>query len=297
MSGIGLVQFVLQFFDISFFVTLYTDMHRCNGFSFEPSYYSTYLLMGWTICMYLLEKSNNTIISTRKLVIFTTIITLALVTSTSRMGWMMMGVYIVFRAIIILFTRMNSKLSVWECLILLVAAVGIVFVAWGLYSALSGNTKILKYLNGLGIAGMSSHSISFRLRSQIETFEVFKNSPVIGCSLGGVDPEICYNRNIKYNNRLNGISGNIFAEILAGTGIVGFLFFVRFLYVITCQKYKKVKNSISKHKKEILVAVIFALIMEITILQMNQNILRQPLWIHISIVCSLYYLAEKQKAQ
>ena len=37
MACIGLIQWVLQFSNIYFFVTQKNNMHRCNGFSYEPS--------------------------------------------------------------------------------------------------------------------------------------------------------------------------------------------------------------------------------------------------------------------
>ena len=55
---IGFVQFALQFVGINFYVTQYNDLHRSNGFSFEPSFYATYMIMGAIICMYLLERRN-----------------------------------------------------------------------------------------------------------------------------------------------------------------------------------------------------------------------------------------------
>jgi len=58
MGIIGLVQWILQFFGILFYLTQYNSMHRINGFSYEPSYYASYMLIGWIIYAYLYEKGN-----------------------------------------------------------------------------------------------------------------------------------------------------------------------------------------------------------------------------------------------
>jgi O-antigen ligase len=286
MACIGLIQWVLQFSNIYFFVTQKNNMHRCNGFSYEPSYYATYLLMGWTICMYLLEKSNFSIFNKKKLVLYTTIITVAMILSTSRMGIVMMAGYILFRSFKLLLKTGNKKISIWRFFLILAPVAICFFVMWCIYQLSRGNTKVIRYFQGLGIAGTSSHSSSDRLKGLRNTFEVFKKNPIVGCSLGGVDAEICYNNGYLSISRGAGMS--VFVEMLSALGIFGFIFWLRYLYILIYEKYKKIKAKIDPNSNEIVKAYIIALVMEFIILQMNQNILRPYLWIHIAILSTVY---------
>ena len=59
LAVVGFVQFALQFVGINFYVTQYNDLHRSNGFSFEPSFYATYMIMGSIICLYLYHHEKD----------------------------------------------------------------------------------------------------------------------------------------------------------------------------------------------------------------------------------------------
>lgn len=295
VGWIGLLQFVLQFFGIYFFVTQQTSMHRCNGFSYEPSYYATYLLMGWGICIYLLENSNYTVLSRQKLIKSTIVITLAIILSTSRMGWLMVAGYIVVRCFVILFGRHRGRMPIWKFMMMIFLIAGIGVFVYAAYGAAVGNPKILKYLEGLGIGNTAAHSTDNRIDGVLEVLEVFRSSPIIGCSLGGVDPAICFIRGKTYSVNLNGVGTAVFAEMLAAFGVIGFAFWIKYLYVFLYKKYKSIKKCLNKTNREILMAFIIALVMEFIILQMNQNILRQYLWMHIAVMSAVYYLAERGK--
>lgn len=287
MAVVGLVQWGLQFLGIYFYVTQQNAMHRCNGFSYEPSYYSTYLLMGWCICAYLLENSNYSALPKRKLIIYTIIITLALILSTSRMGWIMMVVYIICRSLSVIFRNNRGVMSIWKFLMILFLVVIVVGLFYVVYGIAAGDPKILKYAEGLGIGGTASHSTNNRVKGLKETFQLFKESPFIGYSLGGVDPEIWYNRG--YTTFSNGAGISVFVEMLAAFGIVGFLFWGRYLYILLYKKYKFFKKYLNKANREVLAAFLIALAMEFIILQFNQNVLRPYVWIHIALVSVIYY--------
>jgi len=65
--------------------------------------------------------------------------------------------------------------------------------------------------------------------------EVFLNSPILGRSLGGIDSAICQLVGVEYTSEINGIGMCIAAEALAGLGIFGFWFLVKYIYDI-CKK-------------------------------------------------------------
>lgn len=91
MGIIGLIQWLLQFFDIYFFVTQISNMYRCNGFSYEPSYYSTYMIMGWTVCAYLLENNCYAVLKKHWIVCDNGDYYYCVNFINIKMGWLMMA--------------------------------------------------------------------------------------------------------------------------------------------------------------------------------------------------------------
>ncbi|MCD7728667.1 MAG: O-antigen ligase family protein [Clostridia bacterium] len=285
MAVIGLMQVILQYAGINFFVTQVNDMHRANGFSYEPSYYVTYMLMGWCICMYLFEKGNFSIFPKRRLAVFTLLITVAMVLSTSRMGWIMMVLYIGVRLLVNLNRLFVGRITIWK--IILIALIFLIIAAFILvvYGIYTQNETVLLYLNGLGLGGTSAHSSSTRINGLLNTLNVFLNNPIIGVSLGGVDPAICYEI-FGWETYENGSGVCVFAEVLAAFGVFGFVFFMIYLYKLIFG-YRKIKCK-NKQQKQVMASYAIALVFILIILQMNQNILRPVLWAHIAILSAIY---------
>ena len=150
ISILGLVQLVLGFFEINLYAVQWWTPRwpRLNGFTYEPSYYSTYLLAGWVMVMYLLEK--GTVIYTKKqLYIRGIVITLALFLSTSRMGWLMMAVWMFFRFVSHICTLIMRGLTRKKLLILITAVFAVTLVVF-IMAKFILNGKLGFLINGLG---------------------------------------------------------------------------------------------------------------------------------------------------
>jgi len=179
------------------------------------------------------------------------------------------------------------KKSMFLLLIFLfIAVIGGVYIIIGHW-----NKFVSVFLQGLGIFGTASHSSSARIQDLYDTFNIFKQSPWIGYSLGGLDAQIAKLKNIIYAG--NGMTMCITVEALAAFGIIGFAFFARYFYTIF-KKSIKLARKLPKEYGYIIKAVLWALVMELGILQMNQNILRVYLWIHIGIVSVVYFIGHKK---
>ena len=87
-------------------------------------------------------------------------------------------------------------------------------------------------------------------------------------------------------------------EALAAYGIFGAFFFFKYLYDLTIGGYLKAKKRPGdKRDREPVYAMLIALFFEFVILQLNQNVLRPPFWVHIALVstCLQIYLRESHK--
>jgi len=124
------------------------------------------------------------------------------------------------------------------------------------------------------------------------------NSPLIGYSLGGISSALGELRGSPVTSlalaKQNG-GMSVFAEVLAASGIVGFIPFMIYIAQIILKPLKLARIGISPEIKILLRAMAFSLLFELFILQFNQNILRPYLWLHISILSSIYAVAIKEK--
>jgi hypothetical protein len=262
---------------------------RLNGFSYEPSYYATYLLMGWVLCAWLVEKGSELL--SRKL-LYTTLIasTLALVLSTSRMGWGMVvlwGVAYVVRSA----SRWRAprlSLSGWFITMNLIAALvaGAGFVA--VYKA---DRVFRSVAGGTGLFGTPAHSVTQRGSRLTETLDLVRKSPFVGYSLGGVATAIGEARweDVKSSNEAaKGKEGmSVFAEVLAASGVIGFVPFAVYILILLIQP-ARLALRLGKPYGPLLGGLTWALAMELLILQLNQNILRPYLWFHIGVLSAAY---------
>jgi hypothetical protein len=159
--------------------------------------------------------------------------------------------------------------------------------------ALVNLKKFLSVFEGLPILSKYSHSATIRIDDFINTWNIFIDSPFIGYSLGGIAPAIAkYKGHIEITQELvkktEGMC--IFLEVLAASGIIGFLFFAvfftKFIWSTKILRQLSVKKSsdsiylwISVHR-----LLIIAWLFQLLLLCLNQNILRNYVWVHIAIL-------------
>jgi len=301
LAIVGWLQFFLQFFGINFYVTQFHAMHRTNGFSFEPSYYATYLLMGCVICLYLLETHNERAMSRRMLLLSAVLNIGALLTSTSRMGWLMLAAFVAVRSIIAFYLQIKAKqtnlMRLIELLVPLGLAVLVVVVIVGIQLKVP---FIMMYTAGLGLGDDPAGSSGTRLASLAMTWEVFQNSPLVGCSFGGLDAAIAVNYGGLATEVGNGdLSMCVSIEALAALGVCGAAFFFKYIWDLSFGCYLRVKrlSFAAKEDRQLLYALLLAHVFIFAILQFNQNILRTVYWTHLMLICTGWSILSAQNRQ
>lgn len=262
---------------------------RISGFSYESSFFATYMLMGWVLSAYLLD-SGFMLVNQRRLKIIFMTISFVMILSSSRMGWLMMFVWFAQYPIRFLFNlakgRINKKLLVSSVRVVLLLSLLVTGGIW-----IIGMDNIPTLFAGLGLFEESgSWSADTRLNSLNNTLQVFLDNPFIGHSLGGVSSAIgalhgVYVDNMDLGKEYEGNS--IFVEVLAASGLIGFIPFVLYIYAIL-RKPLKLAKIVDNSGKNLLIGMTLALLFEFMILQFNQVILRPYLWLHIAILSALY---------
>jgi len=293
----GFIQFLFGLFNVNLLVVQWWipgKLPRINGFNYEPSYFGSYLLIGWSLLFYLI---NTNIYFKKKYKNKFFFITLVMILSSSRMTILVM----ILASFILIFYRIVktflSKFSIRKTylklmiflLLIIIVFIFIVIIYW----------KEINFLfNGLGIGGEPNHSSKPRIQETIDTFRIFLQSPIIGYSLGGIPSAIANLKGIHISTQLEAkhFEGlNIFVQVLAASGIFGFLFFILF-FLFLFYKAKIVSNklkNISYIFSIIIKGLSFSLFWELIILSLNQNILRPYLWIAIGMLSSSIIIGRK----
>lgn len=283
LAFVGIIQFILGIlgFQLSTITQWWIQgvLPRINGLCYEPSYYSTYMILGWGICFYLVyffkDKLDLKLMFNFSVKQVYWLLTLAIVLSSSRMGI----VFIVFCELFIKFIyplkdAKIKKSTVKNCFIFLMFIIILILVIYIINKYIYSLDFLLA---GLGINGGTAHSKVERITKMETTLEIFKNHYLFGTGLGGVNVEMAKASGLNpfAVDLSSTTSVNVTTELLLASGIIGFLCFAIYIF-----KLFKLFNKVDIYTKSLLVSFAFILIM----LQMNQNILRPYFWIHLGVI-------------
>jgi hypothetical protein len=273
---------------------------RVNGFSYEPSYFATYLLIG-IVFVGSLKHANSSLLSARTLSVIYWLGICAIVVSSSRLGI----VFVVVDALLYqtrTCARFLREAAQGRIVPGTIKALGmpalaltlLITLSVGVVKAVERNPElVLMFFAGTGISNTTAHSVIERENSLGDTFTVFLKHPFFGQSLGGVSSAIAelHGEPIRSFEDSKAFEGmNVFAEALAASGLFGIIPFLAFL-VVTVRKPLKLATSVPTFYATTLRALVRSLFFGWAILQFNQNMLRPYLWIHIAILATVYAAA------
>jgi hypothetical protein len=289
----GLLQLALGIAGINLFVSewwIAGRLPRINGLSYEPSYYASYLIVGWVLSLYLLEHKSD-LPSRRVQKWCATTTTIALILSSSRMGWIAMVIWMFCRGAawaIGVFVRhrvgwgTTRLLSLFPFLIL-----GIAYAARSRVSGIIeilGNMKFL--VNGLGLFGTASHSSDDRLGSLAHTWQAFVNHPLVGAGLGALPVDIAGQQGAYVSSLADAKSyegGVLSIEILASTGLIGMLLMSGF--VLSVFRYTRVHWLQFSHAERTFVSGLnWGIALLMLLLHFNGQFLRVYIYIDIAVL-------------
>ena len=291
LAAFGVVQFIYGITNLSDWMI--TQMWcgvlpRINGFAFEPSYYATYLIVGWCLCSFLVQGSVTRFGSLIVKPLFV-LLSLALALCSSRMAYFVIGIISVYAVVRQAMDLRAGRRTAREVIPVILWHVG-AFALLAAYTVfcnlwLQNVTSYSVILVGIG--EHDTLSITTRLDTWKLTWKVFLRSPVVGCGLGGVNAEVSLLGGSTMEQLLTtgrGQSGNIFLEILAATGVFGFLCVAVYGVKMTRHLFEKGRTNV---KSLFLKAMVMALLCECFLLAMNQNVLRIYFWNSIGVLAVL----------
>lgn len=300
IAYLGLAQFFLGVLGFDFYVEQWwieNKLPRVNGFSYEPSYFATYLIIGWTMFFVLIVQQSSII--RRLLMKFCFfIISLALLLSSSRLGIFFMGAVIVAFSFWVM-TKSFLTLSIPRSYIYFLCFSLLLFFGAFVYAVPLVISKYSFLLDGTGLAGRAAHS-TVRFETMSNMVAIILKEPFVGTSLGGIPSAIAKQSGLEIKSIVEakdfeGI--NVFLEVFVASGLVGFCFFFMFLTKLIMSSFSLLRAKVfSAEIVAISAALLFSFIVELSILCFNQNILRIYVWLHIAMINAYYftYLSKKR---
>jgi hypothetical protein len=297
----GFVQFTLPLLGYGgMFVTEWwipNRLARVNGFTYEPSYFATYLVIG-LVFIGSLRRAKSRLLPSGVLSALYWLAAGGIVISSSRIGiaFMFLDISLAYFGPWLLFLRNLSEMRIVKKTLraLIPSLVWMALIgalAIGAAGVMERNpTTVLMFLAGTGIADTTAHSVTQREGSLQDTLIVFLRNPFIGKTLGGVSSAIAelHGETVESFEASKPFEGmNVFAEALAASGIIGIIPFLWFL-VVTIRKPLRLVRLSTPFYSVLLRALVRSLVFGWAILQFNQNMLRPYLWVHIAILVTVY---------
>ena len=282
---------------------LHGKFARINGFSYEPSFYATYMMMGWIMLVEL--RISRARITTGRLWKWATIaVTAALIISSSKTAWIVMLVELFARLLPALwggfrhtfrrFQHGRLVVRIPRSRFLLSFVLLIAVVSPALYYFVH-KVDPLQLLSGTGLANQPAHSFNDRSKRAAETFDMFLEHPFVGRSLGGVPVNLAMHHNVVVTSmdEIRLYWGfPVALEVLVASGIIGFIPFVLFFYIHTFGAFTLARHYPSSEQAKWLRALGRAMIFEWLVLLSDQNLLRVYLWFHVTMVALVAYNLE-----
>jgi hypothetical protein len=277
---------------------------RINGFCYEPSYFATYLIMGW-IMLVELRLSRARITHGRLWQLAMLAVTAALFLSTSKTAWVFMAVELVARVLPSFRKKVSSFFRGWfSGKILFVAPrrhvlrravlFVVVLIVGGVFLSQYIKDPTI-FLSGTGLGHQPAHSLNDRTGAAYATLGAFKEHPFVGRSLGGVSVYIASRDGIEVTTLEQSHSYwgfPVLMDVLVASGIFGFIPFLVFLYANTFGALRLAASRWPAERAKWVRALARAMIFEWLVLMTDQNLLRIYIWFHIAMVAVVAYNLE-----
>lgn len=256
---------------------------RVQAFSQEPLYLANLLFIPLGLfCGMYLEKIDH-IIKRKNLLLMIGLITLVILLTVSRGAYLGLAAFCVIFALLLagrIFTVRYIVIGIISVTLIVSATLGIMKIA--------SPTAYEKYIEHVAVEDYGEgESTEARLAAWYDAYDAYLEKPVFGIGLGNFGPWV---KNYPDPESVEGwdIVNNEYLEILAETGLVGFITFTIFLLVIIIRSfiaYFKTKNSFNR-------AILVGLIAAVVAIFTQYNFFSTLYIIHIWVALGLLVAAQ-----
>ncbi len=264
---------------------------RVNAFTYEPSFFATYLLFGIPAMLILPARGSFARLPKWFFYTMLAVDVTALILCSSRLGIL---IFLAFLAgfcgyVVVRWIRQHKPglHLVLPCVVSLLVAGSMLLLMDMRLRQVNKDDAGYTYLRGTGWNESDitkAHSLTIRLQTMKKTFDVFRQNPVVGVSLGGIAPWIAATEvsNITSNEHVKPFEGvNVLLEILAASGVIGFIFFCLYIFSLCRPLLKTMSDG---RATGYYLALFWGFVLGFAMLVENQNILRTYVWTHVALM-------------
>ena len=300
----GLFQFVTPGLHLGYWFVVQWIIHgvfpRINGFSYEPSYFITYLLVGW-IMLVDLRVTGARIVEGPRWKQAVILVGVILFLSTSKLSWIFMIVEGLLRLGPMIFHKVMRQLgrfSVGSLWVRIPKFRSVVFLLMAsiLFGLLLG--QISKYVTltifvaGSGLANTTSQSLGDRLNGAQGTWMVIQEHPWLGLSIGGVSGRVAEFAGVHIQTMADlraHWAQSVPLEMYASGGLLGSLPIFWFFYNLTLGQRHRIRTHWGDDRAKWMHAMIRAMVFQWICLFANGNLLRVYVWFHLTMMVVVAY--------
>lgn len=290
MGLLGIYQFISLRSDFPITIKAHSwigsEIPRACVFSYEPSYYVTYMILGITLSS-ILFFSGVKKIGKLNTGITAMVGCLAVILSTATTGLVALLLlvgscfYYVFRHNFLSLVLLGKiRKSCLRFGLVLLSICSFFFIIGFLYWDYISYFWLRFFYDPIGAGGGRWNRI-------IQTLQVFKENVLMGVGIGGFGAYVTSGSSgiDMWDRTACGVG----PEILAEMGIIGFLIWLWIILVYI----KSILRLISKEAvpifwRRVLQGMLAAFILEVVLLQINQNFLRLYVWFHLGLSMAIY---------
>lgn len=300
VATFGAIQFLVPGHPLVVQWIIYGIIPRINGFSFEPSYFATYLVMGW-IMLIDLRLAGARIAARRRWYWAVWLISAVLFFSTSKTAWLLMIGEALARVLPIVFRlgqRQFRRLREGSFLVplpsapLVLGTIAAVCVTFALLTTVSRFIDLNRFLSGTGLNGTPAHSLNDRVGGFLVTWKLVQDHFWIGLGMGGVNESVAaaLGHNVTSLAEMHTYWGfPVPLDVFAASGFWCFLPFLWFFIAITHGESRLIRTHWNDERAKWLHALVRAMIFEWLALLADQNLLRLYFWFHVTMVVIVGY--------
>ncbi len=298
LSAFGLMQFLSAALHVSNLLVvsrLSGAIPRLNGLSYEPSYFATYLIAGWVLSGYLLLKRVY-LIKRPTMIAVMVLQTGVLVLTTSRIGYIGLVLASVWLGVVLVGTPGMLRTREFGMAVF-IGAIAVGITVGVTFFLIKDDPSAL--FAGTGLFETASHSVDQRLEGIEACWDLILEHPLTGYSLGGVAGALADATGAivsDYDDLRHAQGINVTLEIILATGLIGAACFFGYLGKLIVQSVRLARRVPQSTQSVLLEATVVGILLQFLLLQFNQNVLRNYLWVQIAVASCLYACVKRMNA-
>jgi len=254
---------------------------RIQGFSYEPSYFAMYNMVFFHLLVTLYIQGTQ-LFGKRYLLGLIILSVLAIILSTSRSGWAILSIVAGFYLMKYVIRRRKIEYRrLWQ---LAMVTTLIIMIIVGIFPKQVGRFQaVVSKLVGMAVNIHEPSSTQPRIERIFKAVKTFAENPAIGVGLGG------FGAYAKERFKLPGepyyiVTSNLWAEVLAELGIVGFLIFLCMIIRYVKELWARARLVKDRELSLILQGICSSTIVTFFLsYQFNQTLYRGYVWLLLTL--------------